>query len=151
MLFHKWKIFANFVTAKFWSGLPVHLKVMKIKLNKAQCCGSGMFILDPGSWFLSIADPTTEIKEERENFVVVLSCFGATNFTKPKLISIGTSTEKDLSQTTTNYIVRNFLPKQLSLRAAIKKMGRGSEIQIQEKFSRIQGLKNHWIPDPEQC
>jgi hypothetical protein len=65
---------------------------------------------------------------------LLLSFFVATNFKKPKFISFGTSTEKYLSQMTTNYIVRYFLPKQLSLRAALKNMGRRSEIPDPEKI-----------------
>jgi hypothetical protein len=30
-----------------------------------QCCGSGMFIPDPGSWFLPIPDPGSRIPDPR--------------------------------------------------------------------------------------
>jgi hypothetical protein len=50
-----------------------------------QCCGSGMFIPDPGSWFLPIPDsgsripdPKTATKERGEKKLVVI----AINFTK---------------------------------------------------------------------
>ncbi len=33
---------------------------------RLQCCGSGMFISDPGSWFLPIPDPNTAAKERGE-------------------------------------------------------------------------------------
>jgi len=51
---------------------------------------------------------------------------------------------------TTYYIVRSFLPKQLSLRAALKNMGRRSGIPDPEK---IYPGSSHWIPDTDlqQC
>ncbi len=33
------------------------------KKTKVQCCGSGMFIPDPGSWFLPIPDPGSRISD----------------------------------------------------------------------------------------
>ncbi len=58
-----------------------------------QCCGSGMFIPDPGSWFLPIPDsgsripdPNTATKERGEKKFVVIPTFEATNFTKLKII-----------------------------------------------------------------
>jgi hypothetical protein len=55
-----------------------------------QCCGSGMFILDPD--FLPIPDPgiildKKNLKKERgEKKFVVIPFFVATNFTKFKII-----------------------------------------------------------------
>ncbi len=37
------------------------------KFTSRQCCGSGLFIPDPGSWFLSVPNPTTATKEEGKN------------------------------------------------------------------------------------
>ncbi len=53
-----------------------------------QCCGSGMFILDPGSWFLPISDPGSKNSYKREGWkkVVVIQFFVATNFKKCKII-----------------------------------------------------------------
>ncbi len=59
------------------------------KLMSKQCCGSGMFIPDPGSWFLPIPDPGSRIpdpktatKERGEKKLVVIPFYVATNFTK---------------------------------------------------------------------
>ncbi len=55
-------------------GDPEHRLVVSL----FQCYGSGMFFPDPGSWFLSIPDPTTAPKEEGERF------FGPTIFCSQK-------------------------------------------------------------------
>jgi len=34
-------------------------------IKKNQCCGSGMFITDPGSWFLPIPDPGSRIPDPK--------------------------------------------------------------------------------------
>ncbi len=34
-------------------------------LRQEQCCGSGMFIPDPGSWFLPIPDPGSKKKQQK--------------------------------------------------------------------------------------
>ncbi len=58
-----------------------------------QCCGSGMFIPDPGSWFLPIPDPGSQIPdpgsriqkqqwETGEKNLFPYLIFGAINFTK---------------------------------------------------------------------
>ncbi len=60
-----------------------------------QCGGSGMFIPDPGSWFLPIPDlgsripdPKTATKERGEKKFVVISFYVATNFTKLQIILV---------------------------------------------------------------
>jgi hypothetical protein len=55
-----------------------------------QCCGSGMFIPDPGSWFLAIPDPgsKTATKERVEKKFVVITFYVATNFKKIQIISV---------------------------------------------------------------
>jgi hypothetical protein len=60
-----------------------------------QCCGSGMFIPDPGSWFLPIPDPGSQIpdpktatKERGEKKFVVITFYVATNFTKLQIILV---------------------------------------------------------------
>ncbi len=56
--------------------------------NINQCGGSGMFIPDPGSWFLPIPDPGSRIPDpktattERWKKLVVIPFYAATNFTK---------------------------------------------------------------------
>jgi hypothetical protein len=50
------------------------------KFISRQCCGSGLFISDPGSWFLSVPDPTTATKEEGKNSFCS-TFFVATNMT----------------------------------------------------------------------
>jgi hypothetical protein len=48
-----------------------------------QCCGSGMFIPDPGSFYPSrIPDPKTVSKERDEKIFFVKPFFVATIFTK---------------------------------------------------------------------
>jgi hypothetical protein len=39
------------------------LRQMAYSLTFYQCCGSGMFIPDPGSWFLRIPDPGSRIPD----------------------------------------------------------------------------------------
>ncbi len=61
-----------------------------------QSCGSGMFITDPGSWFLAIPDPgsKTATKERGEKKLVVITFYVATNFTKLQIISVLNSWRK---------------------------------------------------------
>jgi hypothetical protein len=48
------------------------------------CCGSGMLILDPDFYLFRIPDQTTTREERKKLFV--LPFFGATNFSKLKII-----------------------------------------------------------------
>ncbi len=52
--------------------------------------GSGIFIPDPGSWFLAILDPgsKTATKARGEKKLVVITFYVATNFTKLQIISV---------------------------------------------------------------
>ena len=74
-----------------------HLQIFWIRNNlKNQCCGSRMFIPDPGSRILifthpgsripdlgsRIPDPKTATKERGEKKLVVIPFYVATNFTK---------------------------------------------------------------------
>ncbi len=63
------------------------------KRTSSKCCGSGMFIPDPGSWFLPIPDPrfrNPDPKQQQKRGVkkklVVISFFVACNFTKLNII-----------------------------------------------------------------
>ncbi len=49
-----------------------------------QCCGSGMFIPDPGSWFLPIPDPGSKNSNKREGWkkLYVKPFYVATKFNK---------------------------------------------------------------------
>ncbi len=42
--------------------------LIELNLNLKQCCGSGMFIPDPGSWFLPIPDPGSKNSNKREGW-----------------------------------------------------------------------------------
>jgi hypothetical protein len=57
-----------------------------------QCCGSGMLIPDPGSWFLSISDPGSRIQQQQQKRrgkkFVVLPLLVVTNSQKWKLFCI---------------------------------------------------------------
>ncbi len=81
-----------------------------------QCCGSGMFIPDPGSWFLPIPDPGSRIPDPKTatkmrggNRFVVKPFFVAKNFTKLKLFYFLNAEEKNLGWFSKNY--RTFYPK----------------------------------------
>ncbi len=62
--------------------------VLVYQLN--QCGGSGMFIPDPGSWFLPIPDPGSQIQKQQQKTGVEKKIFKpffvATNFTKLNII-----------------------------------------------------------------
>jgi hypothetical protein len=53
-----------------------------------QCCGSGMFILDPDFYPSWIPDPKTATKERGEKKFVIITFYVATNFTKLKSILV---------------------------------------------------------------
>jgi hypothetical protein len=54
-------------------------------INQRQCCGCGMFILDPDFYPFQILDPKTATKERGEKKFVIKPFFVATNFTKLKI------------------------------------------------------------------
>ncbi len=63
--------------------------LQKVGTRNKQCCGSGMFIPDPGSWFLPIRDPGSRIpdpktatKERGEKKLDVKPFYVATKFNK---------------------------------------------------------------------
>ncbi len=67
-----------------WETCLLLVKVLGTKranpssLALLHCCGSGVFIQDPGSWFLSIPDPGSKnSNKEGENKFVVLPFFVA--------------------------------------------------------------------------
>ncbi len=53
----------------FWRGISelVNVSILEALKNLFyQCCGSGMFIPDPGSWFLPIPDPGSRIQKQQQ-------------------------------------------------------------------------------------
>jgi hypothetical protein len=149
MLFLKWKIFANFVTAKFWSGLPVHLKVMKIKLNKAQCCGSGMFIPDPLSWFFIHPGSYNRNKRGEGEFCCCLF-FGATNFKKTEIYFIWNKYIKRFEPNDNVLHSTVLFTQTIVTKSSFKKYGQAvRDPRSRKNLSRIQGSKRHWIPDTD--
>ncbi len=42
------------------------IETEKMWVSRNQCCGSGMFIPDPGSWFLPIPDPGSRIQKQQQ-------------------------------------------------------------------------------------
>jgi hypothetical protein len=120
-----------------------------------QCGGSGMFIPDPGSWFLPITDPGSKNSNKRErckkkfchNFYVV------TNFTKLQIILVLKFWRKKI-WANFQRIIELFTLKIVTKLSKIWVWDPGSEIRDPEKTysgSRIQGSKRHRIPDPEHC
>ncbi len=120
-----------------------------------QCCGSGMFIPDPGSWFLPIPDPGSKNSNKRQGWKIffVKPFFVATNFTKMNIILFLMCGRKKFGPIFQELL--KFLPKKLS--PSPQKYGfgirdPGSEIrdpEITYSGSRIQGSKRHRIPDPQ--
>ncbi len=110
-----------------------------------------MLILDPGSWFLSIPDPRSQILDpgsknsnKREGWKKI-SCH-TLYLTKLKIILFLKCRRKKFGPIFKELL--NFLPKRLSLSS--QKYGFG--IRDPEKtYSRIQGSKRHWIPDLQHC
>ncbi len=74
----------------FYCSYTVQKKFLKaMRGHLEQCCGSGMLIPDPGSWFLPIPDPGSRIpdpktatKKRGEKKLVVKPFYVATNVTK---------------------------------------------------------------------
>ncbi len=104
-----------------------------------QCCGSGMFIPDPGSWFSPsrIPDPKIATKERGgKNFVIKLFSV-ATFFTKLNIILFLKCWRKKFGPNFKELL--KFLPKKLSLSS--QKYGFG----IRDPRS---GIRKKPIPDP---
>ncbi len=126
--------------------------LQELLVIKLQCCGSWMFIPDPGSWFLPnsripdpgsrIPDPKTATKERGEKFFFVIWYLLCSHkFHKiENYFSFKGLKKKTLGQFSKNY--GTFYPKYCH--KALKNMGLGSEIRDPEKTysgSRIQGTK----------
>ncbi len=93
-----WKIkttlLENFLRSEIYIAVAMYASAVGICFRKLaaghrtrQCCGSGMFIPDPGSWFLSISDPGSRIQKQQlkrgvKNFFFFQTFFVATNCTK---------------------------------------------------------------------
>ncbi len=121
-----------------------------------RCCVSGMFIPDPGSWFLPIPDPGSKNSNKREGwkkFFFSYLFYLASSVTKLKIILVLKCWRKKFGPIFKELL--NFLPKKLSLSS--RKYGLGiqdprSGIRkkpIPDPGSRIQGSKRHRIPDPD--
>jgi hypothetical protein len=113
-----------------------------------QCGGSGMFIPDPGSWFLPIPDPGSKNSNKREGWKKnrVITFYVATNFTKLHIILVLMCRRKKFGPIFKE--LYNFLSKKLS----ISSLKYGFGIRDPGKTysgSRIQGSKRHRIPDPD--
>ncbi len=110
----------------------------------------GSRIPDPGS---RISDPKTATKERGKIFFFVIPFYGATNFTKLKIILVFKCWRKKFGPIFKE--LQNFLPEKLSLSSQKYGFGirdSGSEIRDPENTysgSRIQGSKRHRIPDPD--
>ncbi len=109
-----------------------------------QCCGSGMFIPDPGSWFLPIPDPGSRIpdpktatKDRVEKIFLVKPFFFATNFTKLNIILFLICWRKKFGPIFQELL--KFLPKNLS--PSPQKYGFG----IRDSGF---GIRKKHIPDP---
>ncbi len=140
------------------------VKLESLFISHRQCCGSGMFIPEPGSWFLPIPDPGSRIsdpgsknsnKRQGWKFFFVKPFFVGTNLKKLNIFYFWYAVEKNLAQFSKNYW--SFYPK--NCHQALKNMGLGSGIRdprsrirkkpIPDPGSRIQGSKRHRIPDPD--
>ncbi len=124
---------------------------METDLSLQQCCGSGMFIPDPGSWFLSIPDPGSRIpdpgsknsnKRQGWKFFFFKPFFVATNFTKLNIILFLICWRKKFGPIFQELL--KFLPKKLS--PSPQKYGFG----IRDRGSEIRDPKKNLfrIPDP---
>ncbi len=139
-------------------------RVTPVFLMYSQCGGSGMFIPDPGSWFLPIPDPGSRIpdpktatKERGEKKLDVKPFYLATKFNKiVNYFSFEVLKKKiwpNFQRTIelfTKKIVKKFF-KISSWDPESEIRDPGSEIRDPEKThsgSRIQGSKRHRIPDP---
>ncbi len=119
-----------------------------------QCCGSGMFIPDPGSWFLpipdlgsQIPDPKTATKERGENFFCH-TIFCSQKFHKIENYFIFEMLKKKIIWANFQRIIELFTQKIVNKLSKIWVWDPESEIRDPEKtYSRswIQGSKRHRI------
>ncbi len=122
-----------------------------------QCCGSGMFIPDPGPGFLPIQDPGSRSRIQKQqqkrgvkkNLLSHLFCMH-----KFHKIENYFSFEMLKKKIWANFqrIIGLFTQKIATKLPKIWVWDPGSEIRDLEKTfsgSRIQGSKRHWIPDPD--
>ena len=70
ILIHTLKCTTHFLWNLFLEWMKVKIRKIMKNFNslfwgyiRNQCCGSGMFIPDPGSWFLPIPDPVSRISD----------------------------------------------------------------------------------------
>ncbi len=140
--------------------MAVKLSVWYVWYRYMQCCGSGMFIPDPGSWFLPIQDPGSRIpdpktatKERGEKKFVVIPFLCSHKFNK---IVNYFSFEGLKKKIWANFqrITELFTKKMVKKLLKIWSWDPGSEIRDPEKIysgSRIQGSKSTQsrIPDPD--
>ncbi len=79
--------YQNFLYVRWWFQNVLAHRTLKYKVlvslmkffcpvsnERRQCCGSDMFIQDPGSWFLSISDPGSKNRNKREGWKKIC-CF----------------------------------------------------------------------------
>ncbi len=112
-----------------------------------------MLILDPGSWFLSIPDPRSQISDpgsknsnKREGWKKI-SC-PTFHLTKLKIILFLKRWRKKFGPIFKELL--NFMPKRLS--PSSQKYGLGiRDLEKTYSGSRIQGSKRHRIPDLQHC
>ncbi len=102
-----------------------------------QCCRSGMFIPDPGSWFLPIPDPGSKNSNKRERWKKISYHTFLCSHKFHKIVNYFSFEvlKKYLGQFSKNYrtFYQNFFLK----------------IWSWDPGSRIQGSKRHRIPDPD--
>jgi hypothetical protein len=111
-----------------------------------QCGGSGMFIPDPGSWFLPIPDPGSRIPEPKtatnkrgEKKFFFIPFYVATNFTKLNIILVLKWWWKKIWAKFQRII-------ELFTQKIVTKL---PKIWVWDPGSLIQGSKRHRIPDPD--
>ncbi len=111
-----------------------------------QCCGSGMFIPDPGSWFLPIPDPGSKNRNKREGWkkIDVIPFYVATNFTKLFIILVWSAKEKNLGQFSKNYTIELFTQKIVTILSKVWVWDPGSG----KNLFRIPDLGVKKAPDP---
>ncbi len=65
---HHVQVILHQAAQRNFHNLKVPKKISVIRCSHRQCCGSGMFIPDPGSWFLPIPDPGSKISNKRKGW-----------------------------------------------------------------------------------